>query len=161
YAVYSDGTKVLALPLDQPDSNSTQIAQFDHPPWEVHVLDDDLNLLVQEGVSTEPGVRSSADPMRIWWVDGKTKQKLLVRGPEKDINLAERPVSPDRRYIVMSQWQEDPDKKERTKRMFLCERETGKSVVCQFNAKDLSAVGWQQTKSGWQVVAMTNRWKFE
>ena len=161
FAVYQDGATILALPLDQPDGKPFEIIRFDHSPWEVHVLDDELNLVVQEGVAEEPGVKSSADPMRIWWVDGKEKVKKLLRGPEKELNLVEKPVSPDHRFVAMSQWQGDPRKEGRTKVLYILDRVSGKSSLCQSKGKDLSVIGWKETNGGLRMLAVTNRWQFE
>lgn len=160
-AVYQNDSTILALATDQPDSKPLEIARFDHSPWSVHVLYDNLNLVVQEGIPDKPGVKSSADPMRIWWVDGKSKEKKLLRGPEKDLNLAsEMPVSPDQRYVVLTQWQGDPRKEGRNEVLYFLDRETGKSCSGK-SKKGLSIIGWRNTDSGLRLVAMTNRWQFE
>jgi hypothetical protein len=85
----------------------------------------------------------------------------LLRGPEKDINLTEQPVSPDQRYLVLSQWQEDTLKKSRNKVMHILDRESGKSSMCKLNAKDLSPIGWKKTDEGLRLMAVTNRWQFD
>jgi hypothetical protein len=161
FAVYQDGTTILALSLDRPEAKPFEVVRFDNSPWTVRVLDDDLTLLVQEGVPETPGVRSSGDPMRIWWVGGKGKEKKLLRGPEKDLNLAEEPVSPDQRYVALSQWQGDSRKEGRTKVLHILDRASGKSVICNLKPKDLSVVGWKQTDAGLRVAAVTNRWQFD
>jgi hypothetical protein len=149
------------LPPDQPAGEPFEVIRFDHSPWNVHVLDDDLGLLVQEGVPERPGVKSSGDPMRIWWVDGKKKEKKLLRGPEKDLDLAEVPVSPDQRYVVLGRWQEEPRKEGRTKVLHVLDRESGKWGVCKLKGKDLSVTGWTKTEAGLRMVAVTNRWQFD
>ena len=108
FAVYQDRSTISALPIDRPDGRPQEIVRFDHSPWEIRVLNDDLDLVVQEGIPELRGMRSSGDPMRIWWVDGKTKEKQLLQGPEKDLNLAEVPVSPDHRYVALHQWKKNP-----------------------------------------------------
>jgi hypothetical protein len=159
-AVYQDKASILALPTDQPGGKPFEIIRFENSPWTVHVLDNDLNLVVQEGVPETPGVESSGDPMRIWWVDGKSKEKKLLRGPEKDLNLAEIPVSPDHRYVVLSQWQGDPRKEGRSEVLYFLDRETGKS--CSYKSKQgLSVIGWKKTDAGLRMAAVTNRWQFD
>lgn len=159
FAVYQDGTAIFALSLDHPEAEPFEVARFVYSPWTVRVLDDDLTLLVQEGVPETPGVKSSGDPLRIWWVGGK--EKKLLRGPEKDLGLAEEPVSPDQRYVALSQWQGDPRKEGRTKVLFLLDRASGRSVICKLKPKDLSVIGWKQTDAGLRVAAVTNRWQFD
>jgi hypothetical protein len=161
FAVYQDATAIFALSLDQPEAKPFEVVRFDYSPWTERVLDDDLTLLVQEGVPETPGVKNSGDPMRIWWVSGKSKEKKLLRGPEKDLNLAEEPVSPDHRYVALSQWQGDPRKEGRTKVLFLLDRASGRSVICKLKPKDLSVIGWKQTDAGLRVAAVTNRWQFD
>ena len=160
FAVYQDDSTILALPTNQPDTKPLEVVRFDRSPWTVHVLDDDLSLVVQEGVPENPGVKSSADPMRIWWVDGNSKEKKLLRGPEKDLNLAERPISPDHRYVVLSQWRGDSRKEGRSEVLYFLDRENGKSCSCK-SKQGLSVIGWKQIQAGLRLVAITNRWQFD
>jgi len=118
-------------------------------------------MLVQEGIPEAPGVKTSADPMRVWWVDGRKHEKKLLRGPEKDLNLAEEPVSPDQRYVVLSLWQDDPRKGGRSKVLYILDRESGKASICKSNKKDPSVTGWKQTQAGLRLVAITNHWQFD
>jgi len=161
FAVYQDGSTIFALPLDKPDAKPFEIARFDNSPWELRVLNEDLTLLVQEGVPETPGLKSSGDPMRIWWVDRKSKEKKLLRGPEKDLNLAEAAVSPDHRYVALSQWRGTPGTKERTKVIHILDREGGKPKTFELPGKDLSLVGWKKTDAGLRAVAVTNRWRLD
>src|SRR5262249_53409333 len=111
YAVFQDGTAVKALPLDRPEATPVEVARFDNSPWSIYVAGDDLSLLAQEGVPERPGVKSSGDPMKVWWVDGPGKEKKLLCGPEKDLNLGEFPLSPDpdRRFVLMQTRVTNPD----------------------------------------------------
>jgi hypothetical protein len=161
FAVYQDRETVLALSLNQAEGKHFEIIRFDHSPWTLHIVGDDLNLLAQEGIPETPGVKSSADPMRIWWVEGKKHEKKLLRGPEKDLNLAEQPVSPDQRYVVLSQWQGDPRKQGRSKVLYIIDRESGNTSVSKLGKKDLSIIGWKQPQTGLRLVAITNRWQFD
>ncbi len=160
FAVYQDRSTISALPLDLPDGTPHEIIQFDHSPWEVRVLDDDLDLIVQEGIPEFSGLKSSSDPMRIWWVDGKTKEKKLLRGPEKELNLAEVPVSPDHRYVALHQWTENPVAEVRTRSLQILNRERGELKVCESQGKDLYLIDWKETQSGLRVIALTNRRQF-
>jgi hypothetical protein len=161
FAVYENGTAIFALPLDEPEGKPFEIVHFDCSPWTLLVLDDDLTLLVQEGVPESADTRSSADPMRIWWVDGKSGHKTLLKGPEKNLNVEDKPVSPNQRYVVLSQWQGDPRNVGRSKSLHILDRQSGKSVICTLTTKDLSVIGWKNTASGLRLVTVTNRWKFE
>ena len=71
---------------------------------------------------------SSGDPMRIWWVDHQTKEKKLLKGPEKGINFAEAPISPDNRFVGFGQWQIKAKGKGRKEFLYTLERETGKII---------------------------------
>jgi len=161
FAVFQDRETIVALTPNQADGKPFEIIRFDHSPWTLHVVDEDLNLVVQEGIPEIPSAKSSADPMRIWWVDGKKHQKKLLRGPEKDLNLAEHPFSPDQRYIVLSQWQGDPRKEGRSKVLFIFNRETGKTSICKSKKKGLSVIGWKQIKGGLRLAVISNRWLFD
>ncbi len=98
--------------------------------------------------------------MRIWWVDGTTKEKKLLQGPEKELNLAEVPVSPDHRYVALHQWKKNPVKAGRTRFLLILNRETGGVKVCESQGKDLSTIGWRETETGPRAIAVTNRWQF-
>ncbi len=161
FAVYQDRSTIRELPLDQPDGKPYEIIRFDHSPWEVRVVDDDLDLIVQEGIPERPGVESSSDPMRIWWVDGKTKEKKLLQGPEKDLNLAEVPVSPDHRYVALYQSKSNPAGKGGIRFLQILDRESGEVKVCDSQDKYLNLIGWIETQSGLRVIAITNRWQFD
>jgi hypothetical protein len=161
FAVYQDKERIFAFSLDQADAKPFEIIRLDYSPWSVHLVDDDLNLVVQEGIPETLGVKSSADPMRVWWVDGKKHEKRLLRGPEKDLNLAEHPVSPDKRYVVLSQWQGDTGKEGRSKVLFILDRESGKATICKSAKLDLSVIGWKQAEGRLRLAAITNRWLFD
>jgi hypothetical protein len=161
FAVYQDGATVFAVALDPPEQKPFEVVRFEHSPWDVHVLDEDLTLLVQEGIPEQPGVKSSGDPMRIWWVSGKGKEKELLRGPEKDINLAEAPVSPDRRYVGVHQWRDNPGGNGRIRRLHILDREHAKATTFELPGKDLTLVGWRKVGNGFRGVVVTNRWQFE
>ena len=120
-----------------------------------------LNLIVQEGIPEHPGLRSSADPMRLWWVDGKGKTKTLLQGPMKEIDLPDEPASPDHRYVAFGQWRGDPRNQDRRKVLHILDREGGKSVLCMLKAKSHDVIGWRSTESGPRAVAVTNRWQFD
>lgn len=160
FAVYQDRATTFALPLDQPDPQPFEVVRFDHSPWALHVLDDNLNLLVQEGIPDFPGGRSSADPMRIWWVGDKGKEKKLLRGPEKGLDLAEEPVSPDHRYVAFHNWRDNAGKQGRTKLLYILDRESGQTRGFELQGKDLSLIGWKQSETGLLGVTVTNRWQF-
>jgi hypothetical protein len=98
--------------------------------------------------------------MHIWWVDGKAKQKKLLHGPEKDLNLAEVPVSPDHRYVALQEWTNNPGGKGRTRFLLILDRESGEAKRCESQGKDLSLIGWRETELGLRAVAVSNRWRF-
>ncbi len=159
-AIYQDGPTIWALRIDQLGGKPQAIVRFEHSPWEVRVLNEDLDLIVQEGIPETPGMRSSGDPMRIWWVDGKTKEKKLLRGPGKDISLAEAPLSPDHRYVALHQWMANPVGKGRTRFLQILDRENGEVRVFESQGRDLSLIGWKETEAGLRAVTVTNRWQF-
>jgi hypothetical protein len=161
FAVYQAGSTIFALPLDVPNGEPFEIAKFDHSPWTVQVLNEDLDLLVQEGIPEKPGVKSSADPMRIWWVESKGKKKTLLRGPKKNLDLAEAPVSPDLRYIGLEQWQGKPGTDARSKVLFILDRTSGTEKSFRLQGEALSLVDWKEMEGGVQAVAVTNRWRFD
>ena len=161
FAVYQDRATIFALSLDHLEETPFEVVRFDHSPWTVHVLDDDLNLLVQEGIPEGPGLKSSADPMRIWWVGGKGREKKLLRGPEKNLNLAGEAASPDRRYIAFNFWRDKIGEKGRTELLCVFDRESGKTTEFDLQGRALSVIGWKKTKDGMGALAVSNRWQFD
>src|SRR5262249_935334 len=111
------------------------------------------------GIPETPGIKSSGDPMRVWWVDGKSKEKNLLRGPEKELSLAEAAISPDHHYVALNQYQGKPGEKSRREELFILDREDGKVKLCDLPGKNLSLIGWKMTEAGLRAVVVTNRWK--
>lgn len=93
--------------------------------------------------------------MRIWWVNSK-REKLLLRGPEKNLHLCEAPITPDRRYIALNQWRGNPDGKGGTKFVYILDRKDGKTRTMYVKGKTLTVIGWKQTDAGLRAVAVTN-----
>jgi hypothetical protein len=161
YAVYQDGGRILALAVEDLGGQPVEIAQFDYSPWDVHLVNEDIDLLVQEGIPEEPGVKSSADPMRIWWVNQATKEKKLLRVPEKDLSLSEKPISPDYRFVALAQWMTHAKRKTRNKVIHILDRTNGTAITVQLPKIDLSLVGWTESAAGLRAIGMTNRWGFD
>lgn len=161
YAVFHDKTRTLALSIETPDADPIEIAHFEYSPWKIHLVSDEMELLAEEGIPEQPGVKSSADPMRIWWVDHASKEKHLLRGPEKEIGLTEAPVSPDHRFVALDQYQTDPKDRSRHKVFHLIDRKAGSSVTVKLPKIDLALIGWRQTDAGLRAVGLTNRWGFD
>jgi hypothetical protein len=155
--VYQDGSTVWGLALDQLDRQPMGLARFPFTPRDVRVLNEDLDLIVLEAESDEPGRWSSTDPMRIWWIDQGVNEKELLRGPEKDLSLAEDPVSPDHRFVAFHQWQDNPESQGLTKALFILDRNDGSTLMIQVPKADLSISGWKTTEAGLRAVAVTNR----
>jgi len=161
YAVYQDATRILALVVEDVTGEPAEIAQFDHSPWQVHLVNNEMDVLAQEGVPEEQGVKSSTDPMRIWWVNRSTKEKKLLRGPEKEIGLTEAPFSPDLRFVALDQYLNDPKGRSRNKVIHFVDRTSGAAITVQLPKDDLSIVGWKETTAGLRAVGVTNRWGFD
>lgn len=160
FAVFQDGSTTRALALDGPESEPFEVARFDHVPWEIQVQNDDLDLLVQEGIPERAG-RSSGDPMRIWWVNHEQKEKKLLRGPEKDLSLSEAAASPDRLFVALYQWRENSGKRGRSRVLLFLDRERGSMAECDSGGTNLSHVGWKYTEAGLRAVAISNRWRLD
>ena len=161
FAVYQVGTTVCALSMEESDSEPFDVIKLDHSPWDVRVLSDDLDFVIQEGIPENPAFRSSSDPMRFWWVDGNNKERKLLRGPEKDLNLAESPVSPDLRFIGFERYEGKPGSHERCKVVFIFDRNEGTEVQVRMDGEDLSLVGWKAHDAGVRAILVTNRWQFD
>lgn len=108
--------------MDVVNTEPFVVAEFDYPPSDVRVLNEDLDLLVQEGIPDTPGRHSSFDLMRMWLLETKGEKRTLLRGPEKDLRLAEASASPDLRYVAFNQWQGEPGTDERSKVLFILDR---------------------------------------
>lgn len=161
FAVYEDRERILALSVEDLEGEPIEVARFDYSPWRIDLVNNEMDLLVQEGVSVEQGVRSSADPMRFWWVNQATKEKKLLRGPEKELGLTEKPLSPDYRFVAFDQYFTDPKNRSRNKVLHFLDRTTGAVVTVQLPKIDLGIVGWKESAVGVRAVGVTNRWGFD
>lgn len=161
FAVYLDDSTVFAVPLDVPDGTPFKVAQFEYLLSDVRVLNEQLDLLVQEGVPEATGRHTSFDRMRMWLLEAKGEKKTLLKGPEKDLRIAEAPTSPDLRYVAFNQWQGQPGTDERSKVLFILDRMTGTEKTFRLQGKGLTLIDWEQTDNGLLAVAVTNRWPLE
>lgn len=161
YAVYQQSKNILAVSVADAGQEPVKLAEFDYSPSQLHLINDDLELLVQESVQQELGVERSDDPKRIWWITPATKGKQLLRGPETGIGLPEKPLSPDARFVVLDQWMSDANRKIRTKVIHILDRTSGMTITVQLPKKDLYFVGWTHTTAGLRAVGVTNRWGFD
>lgn len=85
----------------------TDVASVEHELDSVTVLDPDAKrLLIVELIPKQKGVISSEDPKRLWWVDRTKNEKRELKGPwqGKSFHLAEKPVSPDGRFVAITNW---------------------------------------------------------
>jgi hypothetical protein len=154
FLVFQDGNALLAVPPASPD-DSVELARFEHPLWDVVPVDDEPTLLVVEDVPDDRGRMSSGDPMRIWWVGG---EKRLLRGPERWLGLGEEPVSPDRRYVALTQGKDRTDRRLRYTTVLLFDRETMKVTAIDIPNRSLTPVGWCGGGAGLRAVLVTDRW---
>jgi len=161
FAVYLDDSTVFAVPLDVPDGTPFEVAHFEYLLSDLRVLNEDLDLLVQEGTPETPGRHSSFDLMRMWLLESKGAKKTLLRGPEKDLRLAEASASPDLRYVAFNQWQGEPGTDERSKVLFILDRTTGTERTFRLKGKGLSLINWKDTSDGLRAFAVTNRWPLD
>lgn len=161
FVVYVSDSTILAVPLDEVNSEPFEVAKFDYPPVIVRVLNDTLDLLVQEAMPETPGTHSSSDPMRIWLLEGSGHKRTLLRAPEKHIGIAEAAASADLRYFAFDQWQGEPGTDDRTKVLFILDRTTGNEQTFRIRGEGLTLIDWRQSGDGFQGVAVTNRWPWE
>ena len=157
YLVYANGPGLFALAPEYP-AEVIDLAHFENPVFEVHRIDEGPTVLVQEVLPTLSCGWSNGDPMRFWWVSGG--QSLLLRGPEKDIHLAESPVSPDRRYVALNQWRDRTDQNGRYSVVWLLDRERGTTRLIDLPNRLVGLVGWKGQGAGLRAVLATDRWKF-
>jgi hypothetical protein len=154
--VYQDGNALFALEPGRPD-NSVELARFEHPLWDVRVVNDLPDLLVKEIVPAKPPVQSSEDPARIWWV-GHGKDKRLMRAPERWIDLAENALSPDGRYVALTHGKESFDRRLRYLAVCLVDLATGSTRTVEIPNRSLTPVGWKGEGECLRAVLVTNRW---
>ena len=150
--VYFQNHKVWVVSLDEPDAPAQELMIFAFQPRDIRVLNDELELIVQEGEPSEGDVSTSNDLMRIWWVErpreGRSKEKQLLHGPEKDLSLADAPVSPDLRFVALEQWSSPIDTKGRSKKLHILDREEFVTVTLDMPDAELSLTGWKMTDAG-------------
>lgn len=104
-------TALFAVAPDKPD-DPKEAARVQQELDGVKVLDPDASqLLIVELMPKERGVFSSEDPNRLWWVDRTKKETRELKGPweGKRFRLAEKPVSPDGRFVVITSWRSRAD----------------------------------------------------
>jgi hypothetical protein len=97
--------------------------------------------------------------MKIWWVDRKKKEKLLLRGPEKDLGLSGSPLSPDGRYVAMQTYRDNPNGKGRYAVLLLLDRNSGEVKTVDIPGQSLSVTGWRAKGVSFQAIATANRWE--
>jgi len=153
FAVCQDGTVIRAVRLGAHEARPFEIARFEHAPWDFRVLNEDLRLIVEEGIPQEPGVRNLGDNTCMWWVS--PNQKRLLHGWEKDLDLAEAAVSPDYRFVAFERWYGNGER--RTKFLNILDRTTGVMRTAASQGRPLSVVGWKRTEAGLRAVARMPR----
>jgi len=157
--IYIDGKAICALQPSLPD-HARKLQEFENRPDQVFPLDENLNnFLVRETIPETPGVWSSADPVRLWWLEGD--QRSLLVGPEKGLGLGEDPVSPDHQFIVLERWKENPTTQGRYKTIVFLNRESGATLVADVPNQSLTQTGWTIVAGRYRAVLVSNYWDLD
>jgi hypothetical protein len=160
HIVYQDESVVYAVDPSQPEK-PRELARFEKMIWSLHVVDNDMRLLVCEALPTSATGMSSDDPQRVWWVEPGAKDKQLLLGPEKDISVVDPPVSPDGRFVAIQRWKERNGQRGRYTTVTFMDRMGASSKVAELPNESLSASGWQGSGKQLRAVLIANRWKID
>jgi hypothetical protein len=155
-------TVVFAVPPDHPDQ-SNEVARVRQELDGVTVLDPDVNqLLVVEVLPKEKGVISSEDPKRLWWVDRPKKETRELKGPweGKNFHLAEKPVSPDGRFIVIKDWRPRTDgNRGNYSVIHVLDRQAGTTQTIELVNQSPEPIGWVGIGKDLRLVFLkSHRW---
>jgi hypothetical protein len=156
-------TVVYAVPPDHPDQ-PIEVTRVQTELDGVTVLDPDVNqLLVVEVFPKEKGVISSEDPKRLWWVDRAKNETRELKGPweGKSFQLAETPVSPDGRFIVIKDWRPRTDGNRGNYSVIsVLNREAGTTRSIELPNQTPDPIGWVGTGKELRLVFFKNhRWE--
>lgn len=102
-----NGATVVFAVTSEPPREPKEVARVQQELDGVTVLNPDAKqLLIVERTPQEKGVISSEDPKRLWWVDRTKEETRELKGPWQgtSFHLAERLVSPDGRFVVITDW---------------------------------------------------------
>ncbi len=160
HVVYQDESAIFAIDPAQPEK-ARELARFEKRLWSVHVIDNDMRLLVCEVLPKSATGMSSDDPQRLWWVEPGNKGKQLLVGPEKDITLGDPPVSPDGQFVVIERWKERNGQRGRYTVVTFLDRKDGSRRIAELPNESLHASGWRDSGEKLRAVVVANRWKID
>ncbi len=114
--VFSEGsqggsTSVYCLAPSDPNP-AIEVAHVENHIYQFNVLDGDANrLLIVEVVPKEKGRWTSENSKRLWWIDRTKNEMRQLTGPwdDKSLSLADKPVSPDGRFVIIESWRPRTD----------------------------------------------------
>ncbi len=156
-------TVVFAVAPDRPDQPK-ELARVQQELNGITVLDPDVNqLLIMEVLPKEKGVISSEDPKRLWWVDRAKKETRELKGPWEgtSFHLAEKPVSPDSRFIVITNWRPRTDgNRGNYSVIHVLDRQSGTTKTIEMPNQSPEPIGWVGTGKALRLVFLKNhRWE--
>lgn len=158
HVIYEDQSTVYAVDPVQP-GNPRELARFEKRLWSVHLVDNDMHLLVCEALPQSETGMSSDDPRRVWWVEPSNKAKQLLLGPEKDVALGDPPVSPDGRFVAIERWKERSSQRGRYTVVTFLNRSDRTTKTVELPNEILHASGWQGSGNQLRCIVIANRWK--
>jgi WD40 repeat protein len=107
---------------------------------------------VVEILHNNPKVFSSADPQRLWLVDGQGKHQVTIPSGLTNWFVLKDCVSPDGQFVALHSWQAQSNKK-RSRVIHLGNLQSGQWTTVQVPDTALELVGW--TGKGSKGVVLT------
>jgi hypothetical protein len=164
YCIEGKGVPSKIIKIDpRKPSQKVEITQIEKRIAGLTIADDDANkLLIEEEIPKDPSTYSSDDPQRLWWINHAQNERVQLQGPwgEKHLNLGDKPVSPEGRYIAIGSWRPRSDDKGNYRMLYIHDRREATTKTIDMRDKHLELVGWLQRDSGLKVVfAEGSRWE--
>ncbi len=140
-----DSTALFAMPPEGSDE-PLEIAHVERLLDTAVAFDSDARqLLLLEVLPREPGVFSSEDPERLWWVDRNENATRELKGPWEghSFYLGDHPISPNGRFIAIKTWIPKTDAQRGNQSVIhILDRESGDTQVVTIQNQMPTPVDW-------------------
>lgn len=153
-------TSVLVGSPERPD-RLVDVAQFQGDLEAMQAADADANqILIVEVLRKEKGSISTEDPRRLWWVVRRSNETRELKGPWEGMSfyLAEKPVSPDLRYIAMTGWRaRTAGTRDKQAVIYILNRQTGTTRTIAMGDDSPYPMGWIGAGNNLRLAFVKNR----
>ena len=163
--VFSEGsqggsTSVYCLAPSDPNP-AIEVAHVENHIYQFNVLDGDANrLLIVEVVPKEKERWTSENSKRLWWIDRTKNEMRQLTGPwdDKSLSLADKPVSPDGRFVIIESWRPRTDvNRGGYSVIHVLDRQSGTTHTIDLVNQTPDPVGWVGSGKELRLVFLKNR----